>query len=86
MSNAKVTVCFSAYGKQGRVVADSPAQAARGYFERFPSSRKCTVVEGHIEGGFFVTSYGGGLSYGYASNWPQSFRDVTRKTLESLPV
>jgi len=72
---------FQAYGNAGRVTKSSPRQAALAYFEQFPSSRKCNVVEGKTDGHFFT------VTYGRTSNgeWPQSYKDVTKKTANNLP-
>lgn len=72
---------FQAYGKAGRVTKATPRQAAMAYFQQFPTSRKCDIVEGETDGNFFT------VKYGRASNgeWPQSFKEVTKKTASELP-
>ncbi len=77
---------FRAYAKNRTShVADTPRKAAQGFFDANPGARKCDVTEGKIEKTdgveFFVTVYGR-VSEG---NWPQSFKEVTKKTLGALP-
>jgi len=73
---------FQAYAKNhGAVTANTPKEAAEKLFETFPKARKCNVLEGAIEitsgKEFFVTAYN-------RENWPQSFKDVTKKTAGKL--
>lgn len=83
MENAKKIVrAFRAYAKNhSSKVAGTPKQAAEEFFAANPRARKCDVTEGQIEmtagREFFVTAYG-------RENWPQSFKDVTKKTAASL--
>lgn len=68
---------FKAYGNSGHVTRGTAKQAATAYFEEFPSSRKCNVIEGYVEGDFFIVTYGK-TSEG---NWPLSYKDITKKTV-----
>ena len=68
---------FKAYGKAGYVTRETAKQAAITYFEEFPSSRKCNVIEGCIEGEFFIVTHGKASE----GNWPVSYKDVTKKTV-----
>lgn len=73
---------FQAYSAtNGRRAADTPKAAARAFFAAFPKARKCNIIEGKSEGGFFT------VTYGRKSNgeWPQSFKDVTKRSAENLP-
>jgi hypothetical protein len=72
---------FKAYSKQGNMVAETPRKAAMKFFAAFPTARKCDVIQGKNEGDFFVVSYGR-ISEG---NWPASYKDITKKTLDTLP-
>lgn len=73
---------YQAYGKAGKFTADTPRAAAMGYFERFPASRKCSVVQGKVDGPFFTVTYGRAS----AGEWPASYSDVTKKDAASLPA
>lgn len=72
---------FRAYSKHGAVCAATPKAAALAFFEKFPNARKCDIIEGKSDGHFFS------VTYGRASNgeWPQSFKEVTKKTAQTLP-
>lgn len=72
---------FQAYGKAGRVTAPNPRAAAVAYFAQFPASRKCDVIQGETDGPFFTVTYGR-ASLG---QWPTSFKDVTKKSAQTLP-
>lgn len=72
---------FRAYGNAGHVTCDTPRSAAEKYFKDFPSSRKCSIVEGEFDGNFFTVAYGR-TSEG---KWPYQAKDVTKKRLTSLP-
>lgn len=76
-----MSIQFQAYGTAGRVTRDNPRAAAMAYFEQFRGSRKCNVVEGRIEGGFFVVAYGRAST----GSWPYSEHDVTKSRAASLP-
>ena len=73
---------FKAYAKEGHVTADSPKAAAILFFATYPSKRKCNVIEGEYDGLFFTVRYGRAS----AGEWPQSFKDVTKKAAELLPA
>ena len=72
---------FQAYAKDSVITRDTPRAAAMGFFEKYPNKRKCSVIEGEVEGAFFK------ITYGRASQgeWPQSWKDVTKKTALELP-
>lgn len=72
---------FQAYGKAGKVTCGTAREAAQTYFQRFPQSRKCDVIEGSSAGPFFTVRYGRASE----GDWPQSFKDVTKKTAGDLP-
>lgn len=72
---------YQAYGKAGNFTAKTPRLAALGYFERFPGSRKCNVIQGVSDGHFFTVTYGRASD----GNWPESYKDVTKKSAELLP-
>lgn len=63
------------------VTASSARKAAEQFFERFPDRHKCTVTEGVEDGLFFTITYGRSST----GEYPQSYKDVTKKTLATLP-
>lgn len=77
---------FQAYAK-GKAITygASPREAAEKFFIANPTARKCNVLEGETEytSGvpFFVVKYGRASE----GEWPQSFKDVTKKTMGELP-
>lgn len=74
---------YQAYAAGGaRVTRNTPREAAVAFFEAYPTKRKCDIVEGTDDGGFFT------IQYGLASkgDWPRSFKGVTKKTAPSLPL
>lgn len=73
---------FQAYGKAGKVTRDTAREAAQAYFQSFPASRKCDVIEGEADGHFFTVRYGRASE----GDWPQSFKGVTSKTAKDLPA
>jgi hypothetical protein len=73
---------FQAHAKGATVVAMTARAAARKFFERFPNRRKCSVIEGTVDGPFFSVRYGRVNNVG---EWPQSWRDVTKAQVETLP-
>lgn len=90
MENAKQEVqpvkAFQAHArKHGSRIAETPRKAAEAFFAANPGARKCDVIQGFIEKTdgreFFVVMYGR-ASMG---QWPQSFKDVTKKTVATLP-
>jgi len=72
---------YKAYSKHGHVTADTPRDAAQVFFNTFPSARKCDIVEGEHNGDFFTVTYGR-ASLG---EWPRQYKDVTKKTVSTLP-
>jgi hypothetical protein len=70
---------FRAYAKDApSTYGESPHEAALLFFSRNPKKRKCSVIEGYIDGPAFVTAYTPG-------NWPYSAHDVTKANLYTLP-
>lgn len=76
-----MSVAYQAYGKAGQVTADTPRAAAVAYFDRFPSSRKCNVMAGTVDGPFFTVT----VRLGATNGAPQSWRDVTKRGALELP-
>lgn len=76
-----MSTAFQAYSVHGGVTASTPKEAAILYFEKFPKSRKCDVIQGTIDGHFFTVAYGR-ASLG---QWPTSWKEITKKTIDSLP-
>ena len=70
---------YKAYGKAGHVTRSTARDAAATYFAEFPTSRKCSVIEGETDGTFFGTTYGPGALPFYA-------KDVTKKQAADLPA
>ena len=70
---------FKAYGKAGHATRSTARDAAAAYFAEFPTSRKCSVIEGETDGTFFVTTYGTGKNPFYA-------KDVAKKQVADLPA
>jgi hypothetical protein len=68
---------YRASAKDNGLTASTPREAAILFFERFPSRRKCNVIEGEADGPFFTVRYG--------KPWPRSWKDVTKKTAAQLP-
>ena len=75
------TRAFQAYGPAGQRTASTPRAAARAYFDAFPRSRKCSVIEGESDGPFFTMKFGR-ASHG---EWPRTFPAVTPKGGDALP-
>jgi hypothetical protein len=75
----------SATGHQA-ATKETPRAAAATFFEQNPKARKCSVIEGAVEvmGGieYFTVRYGRASE----GHWPQSFKDITRKTVGTLPA
>lgn len=87
MSTEKKTAVreFQAHAKgKTTTYGANPREAAEKFFEANPTARKCNVLEGMTEytSGvpFFVVKYGNRS----ADEWPQSFKDVTKKTAGTL--
>jgi len=72
---------FKAYADGANNTAATPREAAAKFFEQNPKRRKCNVIEGTVDGPFFTVKYGR-KSLG---EWPQSWKDITKKTVETLP-
>ena len=73
---------FQAYASGGFcTAAETPRKAAESFFSRFPSKRKCNIIEGESDGHFFTVTYGR-TSEG---QWPMSIKDVTRGGVAALP-
>lgn len=73
---------FQAYGADGaKVTRPTPREAASAFFEQNPTKRKCDIVEGTIDGHFFTVRYGRSSE----GDWPQSWKDVTKRTVHVLP-
>lgn len=73
-----MSTAYQAYATGGfKVTADTPRQAALDFFARFPTKRKCNVIEGTTGDGFFTVTYGRIM--------PKSYPDVTKKSLYDLP-
>lgn len=73
---------FRAYANGGAAtIAETPKAAAVAFFAANPNKRKCDIVAGVKDGQFFTVSYGR-ASLG---EWPESYKDVTKKTAQSLP-
>lgn len=54
-------------------VCDSPRDAAEKFFERYPLKRRCSVAEGYVEAGLFISPMRG-----------RRWFDVTRKVIPLL--
>lgn len=76
-----MTKAYQAYAKGCTVTASTPYEAAARFFEKFPQRRKCDVTGGHTDGPFFVVKFGRHSN----GEWPARFKDVTKKTMETLP-
>ena len=72
---------YQAYATGASVTRDTPREAAKAFFEAFPNKRKCNVTEGETDGLFFTVAYGRSSE----GQWPQSWKDVTKKTVDQLP-
>lgn len=68
---------FRAVNNKGSFIAESAKEAAIGFFNKFPTARKCDIREGEYEDGFFTQALGRNIS---------SFRmdDVTKKMIADL--
>lgn len=73
---------YQAYASGGfSRTAETPYQAAQAFFEAFPNKRKCDILEGTKDGHFFTVAFGRKST----GDWPQSWKDVTKKTMADLP-
>lgn len=74
---------FQAYATGGiKVIRPTAKEAALAFFEQNQGKRKCNVIQGTTDDHFFTVKYGR-VSEG---NWPQSWKDVTKKTALDLPA
>ena len=75
------TRAYQAYAKGDHVTAATPRDAAEAFFVKFPQRRKCNILSGTTDGECFT------VRYGLARNgeWPESWKDVTKKTIGDLP-
>ena len=73
-------MAFQAYASGDRCTRETAREAATEFFAQFPNRRKCNVTEGKIDGNFFVVAM---------SSDPKvrgrSFKDVTKKMVDTLP-
>lgn len=77
-----MTVAYQAYAGGGFcVTGETPKAAASKFFEKFPSKRKCSIIEGQSDGISFIVQFGP-VSKG---QWPRSWKDVTRGSVAGLP-
>lgn len=76
-----MTTEFKAYAKDCHLTRATPQAAALAFFETFPNKRKCNIIQGVTDGPFFTVTYGRKSS----GNWPQSWKNVTKKTALNLP-
>ena len=72
---------YRAYGTNCNATAATPRQAAEAFFAQYPNKRKCSVIEGELDGHFFTVSYGRASE----GKWPSSWKDVTKKVVADLP-
>ena len=75
------TTAYRASAKGAGMTAETPQKAAKLFFETFPAKRKCDIIQGETDGQFFTVTYGRSS----AGEWPQSWKDITKKTANSLP-
>jgi len=70
---------FRAHGSgYSHATAATPRAAALAFFEKYPTKRKCDVIEGETDGHFFTVTFGRASSRGW--------RDITKKTAADLPA
>ena len=73
-------MAFRAYASGDCCTCETAREAATEFFKQFPNRRKCNVTEGKIDGNFFVVAM---------SSDPKvrgrSFKDVTKKMVDTLP-
>lgn len=74
-------MAFQAYGNGSTVTRGTARGAAEAFFKENPTKRKCNVIEGEVNGNFFTVTYGRKSD----GQWPQSFKDVTKKQVQDLP-
>lgn len=76
-------IAYQASATGCHTTAETPRKAAEKFFTMFPSKRKCNVTQGEADGIFFV------MRISLASNsstWPSRWKDVTKKTIDTLPA
>jgi hypothetical protein len=61
--------------------APTPRQAAIKFFTSFPTKRKCDIIEGEANDGFFTVKFGRASE----GEWPQSWKAITKKQIDTLP-
>jgi hypothetical protein len=61
--------------------ASTPRAAAEKFFTAFPKKRKCNIIEGTSDGTFFTVTFGRASE----GKWPQSWKDISQKTVQTLP-
>jgi hypothetical protein len=71
---------FQAYASGARVTEPNARAAARKFFETYPTRRKCDIIEGEADEHRFTVR----ISL-LAGNKLQSWRDITKKQVETLP-
>ena len=81
MEQKQKQIAWKAAGNAGHLTGPTARAAAQAYFERYPNSRKCSVFSGWLDGEFFIMRFGK-ISEG---DWPTTYRDVTKKTVNDLP-
>jgi hypothetical protein len=64
--------------KTHSVIVSSPYNAALAFFLANPSARKCSIIEGVQDEGFFTVKYD-------RLYWPRSFKYVTKVLAKELP-
>lgn len=72
---------FQAHATGATATAETPLAAAEKFFKAYPTRRKCSVIEGTVDGPFFSVRYGSKAK----GEWPRSWKDVTQKTARELP-
>lgn len=72
---------YRASGTGCGVTASSPREAAEAFFSQWPNKRKCNIVQGEVEGGFFSVRYGRAS----AGEWPESWKEITKNKVPALP-
>lgn len=72
-------MAFQAYAESNNCTHETAQGAVIAFFQQFPKRRKCNIIEGKIDGSFFSVAYG-------PNNRPRSFKDVTKKMIDTLPT
>lgn len=68
---------FQAISNKGTALGMTAKEAAIAYFEKFPTSRKCDIREGVLDGNFFQVAYGRNVT-------TLKLKDVTKKMIDIL--